>query len=117
MVVSKKSTPRPGIEPGPSTWQAEILTTRLSRTDSEEILDQRTRPNYRLDLFKNNDFINKLTEGEVTVKIASFIKIDIWFELKTGPLCMKLYYSNIKKGKEKYYPSSRIWTSDLWITD
>ena len=23
---------RPGIEPGPSTWQAEILTTRLSRT-------------------------------------------------------------------------------------
>ena len=24
--------PRPGIEPGPSTWQAEILTTRLSRT-------------------------------------------------------------------------------------
>ena len=23
--------PRPGIEPGPSTWQAEILTTRLSR--------------------------------------------------------------------------------------
>jgi hypothetical protein len=60
MVVSKKSTPRPGIEPGPSTWQAEILTTRLSRTDSEEILDQRTRPNYRLDLFKNNDFINKL---------------------------------------------------------
>ena len=88
MVVSKKSTPRPGIEPGPSTWQAEILTTRLSRTDSEEILDQRTNPNYRMDLFKNNDFINKLTEGEVTVKIASFIKIDIWFELKTGPLCM-----------------------------
>ena len=29
-----------------------------------------------------------LAEGEVTVKIASFIKIDIWFELKTGPLCM-----------------------------
>ena len=25
---------------------------------------------------------------EVTVKIASFIKIDIWFELKIGPLCM-----------------------------
>ena len=24
-------SPRPGIEPGPSTWQAEILTTRLSR--------------------------------------------------------------------------------------
>ena len=29
-----------------------------------------------------------LAEGEVTVKIASFIKIDIWFELKIGPLCM-----------------------------
>ena len=29
-----------------------------------------------------------LAKGEVTVKIASFIKIDIWFELKTGPLCM-----------------------------
>ena len=29
-----------------------------------------------------------LAEGEVTVKIASFIKIDTWFELKTGPLCM-----------------------------
>ena len=28
----KKLSPRPGIEPGPSTWQAEILTTRLSRT-------------------------------------------------------------------------------------
>ena len=28
----KKVSPRPGIEPGPSTWQAEILTTRLSRT-------------------------------------------------------------------------------------
>ena len=27
----KKLSPRPGIEPGPSTWQAEILTTRLSR--------------------------------------------------------------------------------------
>ena len=27
----KNVTPRPGIEPGPSTWQAEILTTRLSR--------------------------------------------------------------------------------------
>ena len=29
-----------------------------------------------------------VAEEEVTVKIASFIKIDIWFELKTGPLCM-----------------------------
>ena len=27
----KNVPPRPGIEPGPSTWQAEILTTRLSR--------------------------------------------------------------------------------------
>ena len=27
----KMVSPRPGIEPGPSTWQAEILTTRLSR--------------------------------------------------------------------------------------
>ena len=27
----KVFSPRPGIEPGPSTWQAEILTTRLSR--------------------------------------------------------------------------------------
>ena len=27
----KRNSPRPGIEPGPSTWQAEILTTRLSR--------------------------------------------------------------------------------------
>ena len=27
----KNVSPRPGIEPGPSTWQAEILTTRLSR--------------------------------------------------------------------------------------
>ena len=27
----KINPPRPGIEPGPSTWQAEILTTRLSR--------------------------------------------------------------------------------------
>ena len=27
----KRNPPRPGIEPGPSTWQAEILTTRLSR--------------------------------------------------------------------------------------
>jgi hypothetical protein len=27
----QKISPRPGIEPGPSTWQAEILTTRLSR--------------------------------------------------------------------------------------
>ena len=27
----KNLSPRPGIEPGPSTWQAEILTTRLSR--------------------------------------------------------------------------------------
>ena len=27
----EKVSPRPGIEPGPSTWQAEILTTRLSR--------------------------------------------------------------------------------------
>ena len=27
----KNFPPRPGIEPGPSTWQAEILTTRLSR--------------------------------------------------------------------------------------
>ena len=30
-VLSKSCPPRPGIEPGPSTWQAEILTTRLSR--------------------------------------------------------------------------------------
>ena len=29
--TSKIESPRPGIEPGPSTWQAEILTTRLSR--------------------------------------------------------------------------------------
>ena len=29
--TSKSISPRPGIEPGPSTWQAEILTTRLSR--------------------------------------------------------------------------------------
>ena len=29
--TSKIISPRPGIEPGPSTWQAEILTTRLSR--------------------------------------------------------------------------------------
>ena len=29
--VKKLHSPRPGIEPGPSTWQAEILTTRLSR--------------------------------------------------------------------------------------
>ena len=28
----KKETPRPGIEPGSSAWQAEILTTILSRT-------------------------------------------------------------------------------------
>ena len=28
---NKNVSPRPGIEPGPSTWQAEILTTRLSR--------------------------------------------------------------------------------------
>ena len=27
-----------------------------------------------------------LAEGEVTVKIASFIKIDIWFESETAPL-------------------------------
>ena len=27
-----------------------------------------------------------LAEGEVTVKIASFIKIDIWFVLRTRPL-------------------------------
>ena len=31
----KRFSPRPGIEPGPSTWQAEILTTRLSRIDEE----------------------------------------------------------------------------------
>ena len=30
-IVVKMFPPRPGIEPGPSTWQAEILTTRLSR--------------------------------------------------------------------------------------
>ena len=28
----RKQTPRPGIEPGSSAWQAEILTTILSRT-------------------------------------------------------------------------------------
>ncbi len=27
----RKVSPRPGIVPGPSTWQAEILTTRLTR--------------------------------------------------------------------------------------
>ena len=30
-VEKENISPRPGIEPGPSTWQAEILTTRLSR--------------------------------------------------------------------------------------
>ena len=30
-IGEEKNSPRPGIEPGPSTWQAEILTTRLSR--------------------------------------------------------------------------------------
>ncbi len=30
--ITKKRTPRPGIEPGSSAWQAEILTTILSRT-------------------------------------------------------------------------------------
>ena len=32
LLLYSKISPRPGIEPGPSTWQAEILTTRLSRT-------------------------------------------------------------------------------------
>ena len=32
--LSGKTTPRPGIEPGPSTGQAEILTTILSRRRS-----------------------------------------------------------------------------------
>ena len=31
VIQTKHCPPRPGIEPGPSTWQAEILTTRLSR--------------------------------------------------------------------------------------
>ena len=38
--LTKSCSPRPGIEPGPSTWQAEILTTRLSRIDSKLLLNR-----------------------------------------------------------------------------
>ena len=38
-----KSSPRPGIEPGPSTWQAEILTTRLSRNWCWSVVSQPVR--------------------------------------------------------------------------
>ena len=65
-----KVSPRPGIEPGPSTWQAEILTTRLSRT----------------------------------VSTIPIFQIVIWHELK-------------KDDKSFNLPSSRIWTSDLWMSD
>ena len=66
----KKLSPRPGIEPGPSTWQAEILTTRLSRTVSSKPIFQ----------------------------------IVVWYETK-------------KEDKTLDHPSSRIWTSDLWMSD
>ena len=38
----EKDPPRPGIEPGPSTWQAEILTTRLSRNHFKWMVDINT---------------------------------------------------------------------------
>ena len=62
--------PRPGIEPGPSTWQAEILTTRLSRNRYQS-------PRVRQD---------------------------------------RKWLSTWESTKKKN-PSSRIWTSDLWMSD
>ena len=67
-VEKENISPRPGIEPGPSTWQAEILTTRLSRNCYQ-----------------------------CQVACLSITALEPKISTKT--------------------PSSRIWTSDLWISD
>ena len=44
-----------------------------------------------------------LAEGEVTVKIASFIKIDIWFVLRTSPLEVPMVFSGLRQDWDKNF--------------
>lgn len=94
----KRNSPRPGIEPGPSTWQAEILTTRLSRNCCK-----------RLKCFTT---CYQLTAFSTVQSLVCVYSLKLHGQEKKG------YVSILDKEflKKKITPSSRIWTSDLWIT-
>ena len=98
----KSVTPRPGIEPGPSTWQAEILTTRLSRI----VVGQRSRP--------QTDFSRPFCES--THESVCHIEKNGNNVNQVLPPHTMLHIFWKRKKWEKDTPSSRIWTSDLWIT-
>ena len=63
-----KISPRPGIEPGPSTWQAEILTTRLSRI---------------INSWSNGCFIRKFLNWQVGANTKVLV---LWPEFEPGLL-------------------------------
>ena len=89
---NKNVSPRPGIEPGPSTWQAEILTTRLSRIVLE----------WAQTMFEH-------ACDRPVDQVASC-------ETVHSKVCPRHAIGKMKNAKKCTNPSSRIWTSDLWIS-